>query len=152
MKGMENKLYDNIRGAFIEAVNKLNADPLVTVTDLYVCVKYDELLLTIYDDTENILLQVTLDEWNELKEEQEDFNEIVIATLKKALNTDMMRQQFESLDLIAPFSVILVDEDLEQIAEIITIDKDVMFLDDDFFKNLDKDLDDFFEKLMADEK
>lgn len=152
MKGMENKLYDNIRGAFIEAVNKLNADPSVTVTDLYVCVKYDELLLTIYDDAENTLLQVTLDEWNELKEEQEDFNEIVIATLKKALNTDMMRQQFESLDLIAPFSVILVDEDLEQIAEIITIDKDVMFLDDDFFKNLDKDLDDFFEKLMADEK
>lgn len=148
----EEKLYDNIRGAFAEAVSKIKADEAVAITDMYVCIKYDELLLTLYDDAENVLLQTSLDEWDELKEDQENTDLIATDTLKKALNTDKMREVFESLELIAPFSVILVNEEHEQIAEILTIDKDLLILDNDFLKNIDQELDDFLDKLMSDDK
>ena len=152
MEDKEIKLYEDIRGAFREAIEKIGADETVAITDIYVCIKYDELLLTIYDDAENILLQTTLDEWNELKEDQENTDATAIDTLKKALDTDEMRKAFESLDLITPFSVILINEDHEQITEILTIDKDLLILDNDFLKNIDQELDDFLDKLMADDK
>ena len=50
---------------------------------MYVCVKYDDLLVVIYDDSENILLQETIDGWDDLKENSENFEEAVDALCGK---------------------------------------------------------------------
>ena len=119
---------------------------------MYVCFKYDDLSLSIYDDMERLLLQTTIDAWEPLKSESVDFNEVVISTLKDVLNSDIMKKEFDTVNFVGPFSVILIDEEYEQICELITIDKDNIFLEDDFFSKIDKELDDFFEKLMSDVK
>lgn len=152
MEADKKELYDDIIEAFISAIKKANADNSYSLSDMYVCFKYDDLSLSIYDDMERLLLQTTIDAWEPLKSESVDFNEIVISTLKDVLNSDIMKKEFDTVNFVGPFSVILIDEEYEQICELITIDKDNIFLEDDFFSKIDKELDDFFEKLMSDVK
>ncbi|BCI62350.1 MULTISPECIES: hypothetical protein [Bacteroidales] len=152
MEADKKELYDDIIEAFISAIKKANADNSYSLSDMYVCFKYDDLSLSIYDDMERLLLQTTIDAWEPLKSESVDFNEVVISTLKDVLNSDIMKKEFDTVNFVGPFSVILIDEEYEQICELITIDKDNIFLEDDFFSKIDKELDDFFEKLMSDVK
>ena len=152
MEADKKELYDDIIEAFISAIKKANADNSYSLSDMYVCFKYDDLSLSIYDDMERLLLQTTIDAWEPLKSESVDFNEVVISTLKDVLNSDIMKKEFDTVNFVGPFSVILIDEEYEQICELITIDNDNIFLEDDFFSKIDKELDDFFEKLMSDVK
>ena len=152
MEADKKELYDDIIEAFISAIKKANADDSYSLSDMYVCFKYDDLSLSIYDDMERLLLQTTIDAWEHIKSQSVDFNEVVISTLKDVLNSDIMKKEFDTINFVGPFSVILVDEEYEQICELITIDKDNIFLEDDFFSKIDKELDDFFEKLMSDVK
>lgn len=150
MEVAKNKLYNTLNDAFTEAIKKIK-DEEISLTDMYVSVKDDDLMFSIFDDAENVLFRSSLDEWAELKDDSE-FEETVSESLKKVLNTDTMKKELESLDTVGPFSVVLVNEDYEPIEELITIDKDIVFLDDDFLKKMDKELDEFFEKLMSDTK
>ena len=152
MEADKKELYDDIIEAFISAIKKANADNSYSLSDMDVCFKYDDLSVSIYDDMERLLLQTTIDAWEPLKSESVDFNEVVISTLKDVLNSDIMKKEFDTVNFVGPFSVILIDEEYEQICELITIDKDTNFLEDDFFSKIDKELDDFFEKLMSDVK
>ena len=150
MEATKEKLYNDISLVFTDAIETVRTNEGCTLTDMYVCVKYDDLSFIIYDDSENILLQETIDDWDNLKENSENFEEAVIDSLKHVLNTDNIKQKFESLDFAGPFSVILVDDNFEQICELVTYDKDMIYLEDDFLDKMDKELDEFFEKLMSD--
>lgn len=150
MSIVKNKLYDKLSNVFIEIIKKIR-DESILLTDIYVSVKCDDLLLSIYDDSENILFKNTIDEWAELKENA-DFEQNVIDSLKKVLNNESMIKEFESLDIDVPFSVVLVNDDHEPVEDLIMIDKDIIFLDDEFIQKMDRELDDFFEKLMSDVK
>ena len=150
MEATKERLYNDISSVFANAIETVRTKDDCTLTDMYVCVKYDDLLVVIYDDSENILLQETIDGWDDLKENSENFEEAVIDSLKYVLNTDSIKQKFESLDFFGPFSVILVDDNFEQICELVTYDKDMIYLEDDFLDKIDKELDEFFEKLMSD--
>ena len=136
MEATKERLYNDISSVFTNAIETVRTKDDCTLTDMYVCVKYDDLLVVIYDDSENILLQETIDGWDDLKENSENFEEAVIDSLKYVLNTDSIKQKFESLDFVGPFSVIY--------------DKDMIYLEDDFLDKIDKELDEFFEKLMSD--
>ena len=152
MSVSEKKLHEKLAEVFIDAIKKANADDAYSLSDMYVCVKYDDLSLLIYDDTEQLLLSTTIDEWDELKETCDNFEETVIDTLKAVLGSKLMREELESLEFVGPFSVILIDEDFEQICELVTVDHDNIVLEDNFFEKIDKELDDFFEQLMSDVK
>ncbi len=150
MSIVKNKLYKELNDIFIEVIRKIK-DEGISLTDIYVSVKYDDLLLSIYDDSENILFKNSIDEWAELKEKA-DFEENVVDSLRKVLNNESLLKEFESIDVDVPFSVVLVNEDHEPIEDLITVDKDIVFLDDEFIQKMDRELDDFFEKLMSDVK
>lgn len=150
MEAGKEKLYNDIAAVFTDTIERVKADENCSLTDMYVCVKCDDLSLVIYDDAENVLLQTTIDGWDDLKENSENPEDEVLDSLKYVLNTDDIKQKFETIDFVAPFSVILVDDDFEQICELATYDKDLIYLEDNFFDKMDKELDDFFEKLMSD--
>ncbi len=150
MSVVKNKLYDKLSNVFIEVIKKIR-DESILLTDIYVSVKCDDLLLSIYDDSENVLFKNTIDEWAELKENA-DFEQNVIDSLRKVLNNESLIKEFESLDIDVPFSVVLVNDDHEPVEDLIMIDKDIIFLDDEFIQKIDRELDDFFEKLMSDVK
>ncbi|OPZ97337.1 MAG: cellulose synthase subunit BcsC [Bacteroidetes bacterium ADurb.Bin416] len=57
---------------------------------------------------------------------------------------------FEELNIIKPFSVLMVDEEMEVLAELLTIDEEQLLLSDDFFKHMDEELEVFYKRLMSD--
>ncbi|MCH5328771.1 MAG: hypothetical protein J1E02_07100 [Coprobacter sp.] len=130
--------------AFNAAIKQVKENDSYSLSDIYVCLKYDEGSLCIYDDMERLLSQAVLTD--PLKDSEEE----LVSLLKEILNGDPLKKELETLDFTGPFSVVLVDENYEQIDELITIDKDNILLEDDFFSKIDKDLDEFFEKLMSD--
>ena len=68
------------------------------------------------------------------------------------LNHEDVNHALHSLDIIPPFSVVLVDNEMEPVADLITLDDENIYLHDDFWEKMDKELDDFFEQLMSDTK
>ena len=143
METSELTLFSAMCESFCTAVEKARAEAM-SLTDMYVQVKYD---------TESILVQSVidgLDEWRDSSGERSDA--AIIAFLRKVLSHEDVNLALHSLDIIPPFSVVLVDNEMEPVADLITLDDENIYLHDDFWEKMDKELDDFFEQLMSDTK
>ena len=66
------------------------------------------------------------------------------------LNQNDIKYGLSELDLIHPFSIILVDDNFEQQPELITFDDNLLVLEDEFINNIDTELDSFLENLLKD--
>ena len=152
METSELTLFSAMCESFCTAVEKARAEAM-SLTDMYVQVKYDEQLFSVFDDTESILVQSVidgLDEWRDSSGERSDA--AIIAFLRKVLSHEDVNHALHSLDIIPAFSVVLVDNEMEPVADLITLDDENIYLHDDFWEKMDKELDDFFEQLMSDTK
>ena len=135
METSELTLFSAMCESFCTAVEKARAEAMV------------------FDDTESILVQSVidgLDEWRDSSGERSDA--AIIAFLRKVLSHEDVNHALHSLDIIPPFSVVLVDNEMEPVADLITLDDENIYLHDDFWEKMDKELDDFFEQLMSDTK
>ena len=141
-----------ITEAFCEAIEKVKNDSVFSLTDMYVGFKPEDLSLSFFDDNDVLLLQITLDGCESLKENSEELSSELIPLLRQALDSPEVNAAFGSLDTVAPVSVILVTEDKETLCELKTFDNEMVFLEDDFLKKMGQELDEFFEKLMSDMK
>ena len=130
METSELTLFSAMCESFCTAVEKARAEAM-SLTDMYVQVKYDEQLFSVFDDTESILVQSVidgLDEWRDSSGERSDA--AIIAFLRKVLS----------------------HEDVNHALDLVTLDDENIYLHDDFWEKMDKELDDFFEQLMSDTK
>ncbi len=153
MEASEQKLFSALCETLCVAVEKARAESM-SLTDLYVQVKYDDQQFVVYDDADGVLAQATveaIDEWR-AAHEGESSESALIALLRKVLEHDDVNRALHSLDFISPFSVVLVNADMEPVADLVTLDDENVYLHDDFWEKMDKELDDFFEQLMADTK
>ena len=137
-----------ITEAFCETIEKVKNDDVFSLTDMYVGFKPEDLSLSFFDDNDVLLLQITLDGCEYLKELSSE----LISLLRQALDSPEVSAAFGSLDTVAPVSVIWVTEDKETLCELKTFDNEMVFLEDDFLKKMGQELDEFFEKLMSDIK
>lgn len=153
MDASEEKLFSTLCDTLCAAVEKARAEAL-SLTDMYVQVKYDEQLFTVFDDGDGVLAQSTIDELDEWRtaHDGDQLDAALRAFLRKVLADERVSQAIHSLDVISPFSVVLVNADMEPVADLITIDDENIYLHDDFWEKMDKELDDFFDQLMADTK
>lgn len=153
MEDVESTLFSVMSKTFCMAVEKARAEAM-SLTDMYVQVKCDEQLFSVFDDTEALLAQATIEGLEEWSGTNDDVNskEALIAFLRKVLAHETVDKALHSLDIIPPFSVVLVDNTMEPIADLTTLDDENIYLHDDFWEKIDKELDDFFEQLMADTK
>lgn len=140
----------NIKELLLEAIAKVKDNGMVSLSDLYIGVGFDDLSLSVYDDDEGLLVQKNVDEWAVFKEEPETFDEQITAVLKRILRQKDIADALESLDVIRPFSVILVNDEFEQKEELYRLDDQNVVLEDEFLQNIDKELNEFLEKLLAD--
>ncbi len=151
MEGSEIALISEITSVMNEAVEKAKANAKV-LADMYVQVKYDDQLFSVFDDSENVLAQVNLDnleEWCEANE-GEDYSDALIALLRTVLSDEAIHQSLRSLEMTTPFSVVLVDAAMEPIIDLEIFDEEIVCLHEDMWIKMDKELDEFFEQLMAD--
>ena len=115
METSELTLFSAMCESFCTAVEKARAEAM-SLTDMYVQVKYDEQLFSVFDDTESILVQSVidgLDEWRDSSGERSDA--AIIAFLRKVLSHEDVNLALHSLDIIQPFSVVLVDNEMEPV-------------------------------------
>jgi len=122
-----------------------SSDEATQMTDVHLRVTQESGELMAYDDDDNELNRCIIEQWIDNKDD--DFYEQVTAILRKSL--DKHKHLIEQMSILKPFSFVLEDDDKEPVAELYVVDDDMVIIDPDLMQNLDKDLDDFLEKLLA---
>ncbi|MBE6301705.1 MAG: hypothetical protein E7085_07635 [Parabacteroides distasonis] len=142
-----------IESTFNLAIKKLVAkDTGNSYSDLYVQVDAESGELQIYDESESLVEKTIIFDWVNAKNDNKQFIQQVIATLKAVLAVLVTKNVFENSCFLKPFSVSLTNDDFSVIEELLFLDDENLLLDDPLLKDLDADLDDFLTKLLSDVK
>lgn len=136
-----------IESAIRKAVNKyICGCEQTNVTDIHVQPNQNSGELFIFNDDDEELNLVTIDEWAAY--ESDDFYESTERVLRTILSRMKETGELDKLTILKPFSFVLVDEDKETVAELLLIDDDTLLVNDDLLKGLDQELDEFLKELL----
>ena len=119
------------------------------ITDIHLqpCMATGE--LAIYNDDEELLAKVAIQEWADAN--PEEFYAGCELALKKNLNQMYSEGAFASLSIMKPYSFVMVDGDKEALAELLIVDEDeTLFLSGELLKGLDDELNSFLKDLLED--
>lgn len=120
------------------------SDSPSAMTDIHLRVTQDTGELVVYDDDDNEVTRSVVEQWIDNKEE--DFYEQITSILRRCI--EKQKDITENIGLLKPFSYVLENDDKESVAELYVVDDDTVIIDEELMANLDKDLDDFFKKLI----
>lgn len=136
-----------IESAIQKAIGKYvsNCDHTV-VTDIHLQPDQTSGLLIIYNDDDEELANVMVEEWATY--EEDDFVEKTEPALRTILCKMKDAGDFEKVNILKPYSFVLVDEEKETVAELLLVDDDTLLVNDELLKGLDKELDDFLKELL----
>lgn len=129
-----------------KAVAAYTNEEAAVVTDIHLQPRRDSGELLVFDDEDTPLASTTIEEW--IAYEEDDFYSSVEAALTTLLNNMKKAGDFNKLNLLKPFSFVLVDEEKETIAELLLMDDDTLMLNDELLKGLDEELDSFLKDLL----
>lgn len=136
---------ESLRNAINDMAKKYITAETAMVTDFHIYVNGDNGTLTIYDDDDNSLARVHIKEWENVHDEK---------LFEKVLRGELAKMQeegiFESINIVKPYSFVLVDEDKEAIVDLLYIDDDTLILSEDLLKGFDEDMNDFLKHLLED--
>lgn len=116
------------------------------VTDIYFQAEQSSGQLTIYNDDEDTLAHVLIEEWTSY--DSDDFLEKAESALRNTLSQMKEAGAFDKVTILKPYSFVLVDEEKETVAELLLMDDDTLLVNDQLLKGLDKELDDFLKDLL----
>lgn len=116
------------------------------LTDIHLRVGQDSGELLAYDDDDNEINRCVIEQWIENKDD--DFYQHVAATIRGVLHKQ--KEKIEKMSLLKPYSFVLEDDDKEPIEELYLVDDDTVILHKDLMVGLDKELNDFLDKLLKD--
>lgn len=116
------------------------------LTDIHIRVTQETGELMAFDDDENEITRCVVEQWIDNKED--DFYEQIVSIIRRCI--EKQRQTVENMCILKPYSFVLEDDDKESIGELFIVDDDTVILDTELMADLDKDLDDFFDKLLKD--
>lgn len=152
MKTSQDILGQSLHDTFVSVLMKVRSLNM-QLSDMYVRLdNKNEASLIIYDDNDNILYTAQLNEWDEWSANvtDEEAEEQFIALLSDVVNGDTLFELFNETEYNGPFSLLYVDEQMNVLAELLTIDKENIMIGDEFWEKMDRELDEFYEKLMSD--
>lgn len=152
MKTSQDILGQSLHDTFVSVLMKVRSLNM-QLSDMYVRLdNKNEASLIIYDDNDNILYTAQLNEWDEWSANvtAEEAEEQFIALLSDIVNGDTLFELFNETEYNGPFSLLYVDEQMNVLAELLTIDKENIMIGDEFWEKMDRELDEFYEKLMSD--
>lgn len=116
-----------------------------SMTDLSFQVNQETGELVVLDDRDDEIVGMTIDEW--IDNQEEDFDDYVAQVLRKMILKRIT--ELEALSIVKPYSFLLVDGNNETVTELYLVDEDeVVFEKQELMAGLEKDLDDFINRLM----
>lgn len=113
-------------------------------TDLHFRVIADSGEMLTFDDDEEEINRCVISDW--IGSTDDAFYHQVAALLRQRLHAHSA--QIEKMGIAKPFSFVLEDDEHEAIAELYLADDDTIIIGGDLMKDLDNDLDTFFDDLM----
>lgn len=113
------------------------------LTDLYLQVKQESGELLVFNDDDVELTRCVVEEW--IGNTDEHFYEAVTPVLQKCILN--LKDVLEKLQILKPFSFVLIDEEKETVAELYLVDDETLLIDGELMQGLENDLNDFWEEL-----
>ena len=113
------------------------------LTDLHLQVKQESGELLAYDDDDRELTRCVVEEW--LGNTEEHFYEEVQNIIRQCIAE--MKTDFEKMGVLKPYSIVLMDDDGETLADLYYVDDNTIVLDGELMAGLDEDLEQFWETL-----
>ncbi|MCR4774491.1 MAG: hypothetical protein K5854_09065 [Prevotella sp.] len=139
------KTLQQIERAIRKIAQKFPVEEEVSLlTDIHLLVSQETGELRAFDDDDNEITRVVIDEWIDNKDD--DFFDAVTRALRDVLKN--LQDVVDNLGLLKPYSFVLQNDDKEDLAELYVADDDTIIIGGDLMKGLDKDLNDFFKDLM----
>ncbi len=114
------------------------------LTDIHLRANQETGELVAFDDDDNEITRSVVEQW--IGNTDDDFYPAITTTIRKCI--EKSKATVESMSIIKPYAFVLEDEDKENIAELYVVDDDTVIIDPDMMQGLDKELDDFLEKLL----
>lgn len=137
-----------IKDCILKAVSKYKTsdEEQSAVTDIHLYADPVSGELKAFDDDDLVLADTTVDEW--VSYEDDDFDDEVQRILTGILNDIKKEGGLDKVNIIKPYSFVMVDEHKETIAELLLMDDDLMIVNDELLKGLDDELNDFLKDLL----
>lgn len=132
-----------------EAVSRyLKSDEMdEMVTDIHLLPKQDTGELVVLDDEDEELARTIVEDWVDY--DGEDFDKESERILKHVLNDMNAEKSFDQLNIMKPYSFVLVDDDCETVSELLLMDdEETLLIDETLMKGLDEDLNQFLADLL----
>ena len=104
----------------------------------------------VWNDNQQQLAKASVKEWV-----SEDVDKSVsLAEIEQVLRqilSNLETENFlEKINVQMPFSILMVDEEMETLSELYFLDDEAMPLDNNIIRHIDDELDSFFKQLMGD--
>lgn len=117
------------------------------ITDIHLRVSQDSGDLVAFDDEDEEITRCVVEQW--IENQDEDFYPQVAEYLRGMLKK--MSDTIDHLGILKPYSFVLEDDEKEPQGELYLADDDTVILGGDLMQGLDKDLDDFYDKLVKED-
>ena len=117
------------------------------LTDIHLRVNQETGELVAFDDDDNEITRSVIEQW--IGNTDDDFYESITSTMRKCIENQS--KLIENMSIIKPFAFVLEDEDKENVGELYVVDDETVIIDPDMMQGLDKDLNDFLEKLLKED-
>lgn len=137
--------YQQIERAIRRMAQNFAADKDAVMTDIHLQVKPTSGELLAFDDNDEELTRVVVEQWIEAKDD--DFYEQAAAQICHCLD-EMRRETIDTMSVMHPFSFVLVDEDGETLRDLYVVDEDTIILSKTLLEGLEEDLDRFLANLL----
>ena len=136
-----------IERAITKVVGKYSQLEEPVLTDIYIQVKQESGEILVYNDDDVELHRCVIEEW--IGNTQEDFYSQIVPVLSQCISN--MRSVVDSMQIMRPFSFVLIDEEHETVQDIIYIDnEETVVLDGKLLEGKDKELEEFLRHLLED--
>ena len=136
-----------IERAITKVVGKYSQLEEPVLTDIYIQVKQESGEILVYNDDDVELHRCVIEEW--IGNTQEDFYSQIVPVLSQCISN--MRSVVDSMQIMRPFSFVLIDEEHETVQDIIYIDnEETVILDGKLLEGKDNELEEFLRHLLED--
>lgn len=116
-------------------------DPMLT--DLYLQVKQESGELLIFNDDDQELTRCVVEEW--IGNNDEKFYDDIQPVLRQAI--EAQKELVDGINILRPYSFVLVDDDFETIAELYLVDDETLIINHELMEGLSDDLEKFWQEL-----
>lgn len=114
------------------------------LTDIHVRVTQETGELMTFDDDDRELTRCVVEQWIDNKDG--DFYEVIPSIIRRCIENQ--KGLVEGMSILRPYAFVLEDDDREPITELYVVDDDMVIIDPELMKDLDRDLDSFLDELL----